>query len=342
MRSISVRTKLFLVLCSFFAAAVALNAVSVMPASGALGEGISSFSGSTTSSVVTATNTGAATTSNAAIFASSAGSAIVGKSSAKFSGGVICCAGVVGRTSATPIPLSTAHAAGVFGQDLAAASPSFNAGVAGLSAHGAGVFGQSTTGSGIEGQSSSGNGVHAVSSSGFALEAENFSTTHHTLILGNHGGGPIIEAENPAFSSAVMTLDSSGNMHLSGTLYTKGHPGGLIVTSPTVAGREVGTYAAQQTLPTVEDLGEAQLINGQAFVRLEPTFASAIDSREGYLVFLTPQGQSHGSLYVTQKSIYGFAVRENQGGRSTLVFDYRIVAKPFASNARRLPVQPAR
>jgi hypothetical protein len=39
-----------------------------------------------------------------------------------------------------------------------------------------------------------------------------------------------------------------------------------------------------------------------------------------------------------QKSIAGFAVRESHGGRSTLSFSYRIVAKPFGSREPRLPM----
>jgi hypothetical protein len=56
-----------------------------------------------------------------------------------------------------------------------------------------------------------------------------------------------------------------------------------------------------------------------------------------YSVSITPEGNSNG-LYVSQKTLTGFAVRENNGGRSTLAFEYRIVAKPFGSNAKRLPM----
>jgi hypothetical protein len=59
-----------------------------------------------------------------------------------------------------------------------------------------------------------------------------------------------------------------------------------------------------------------------------------IDLRDGYRVFVTPEGDSKG-LYVA-KAAGGFFVREQQGGRSTLPFDYRIVAKPREENGTRL------
>jgi hypothetical protein len=90
--------------------------------------------------------------------------------------------------------------------------------------------------------------------------------------------------------------------------------------------------------PTREDYGEAQLANGQAYVRLDPAFANIIDHRAGYLVFLTPEGPSQG-LYVTGKSIAGFFVRENPGGHATIGFQYRIVAKPYGVKAQRLPMK---
>jgi hypothetical protein len=57
-------------------------------------------------------------------------------------------------------------------------------------------------------------------------------------------------------------------------------------------------------------------------------------------VFLTPDGNSHG-LYVTQKTPAGFVVRENDNGRSTLDFEYRIVAAPLGDRSAHLPAYVA-
>jgi hypothetical protein len=43
-------------------------------------------------------------------------------------------------------------------------------------------------------------------------------------------------------------------------------------------------------------------------------------------------------LWASRRHSSAFAVRESQGGHSTLTFDYRIVAKPCDTNAARLPL----
>jgi len=112
------------------------------------------------------------------------------------------------------------------------------------------------------------------------------------------------------------------------------------VYSTSVTGAKVRTYAAQQSMATVEDFGEARLVNGQSYVALEPTFASTIARDRPYLVFITPEGDSNG-LYVAGKTVDGFAVRESKSGRSTLAFQYRIVAHPFGDGGSRMaPVGP--
>jgi hypothetical protein len=88
------------------------------------------------------------------------------------------------------------------------------------------------------------------------------------------------------------------------------------------------------------DFGEATLVNGQASVALDRTFASTIDPSRSYLVFITPEGDCHG-LYVANKTLSGFAVRELMGGRNTVTFEYRIVAHPYADTSTRLAVVPA-
>jgi len=100
-------------------------------------------------------------------------------------------------------------------------------------------------------------------------------------------------------------------------------------------GQDLQMYGARQSAPTVEDFGEAQLVNGQAYVALDRTFASSIARDRSYLVFITPEGDSHG-LYVAAKSLTGFAVRESTSGRSSVPFQYRIVAHPFGDTGVRM------
>ena len=108
------------------------------------------------------------------------------------------------------------------------------------------------------------------------------------------------------------------------------------VAQQTAAGRRIDTYAPQVSQPSIEDFGEAQLVDGMAEVALDPNFASAIDAGTRYYVMLTPEGDCRG-LYVAQRTSAGFIVRELQSGRSSIPFTYRIVAKPFGDDSARLP-----
>ena len=112
---------------------------------------------------------------------------------------------------------------------------------------------------------------------------------------------------------------------------------GCSAATATRAGRAIVSYVATQSLPTIDDFGEATLQNGYAHVRIDAAFANVIDSSANYLVFITPEGDSRG-LYVTQKTAQGFVVRENMGGHSSLAFSYRIVAKPLGKQEQRLPM----
>lgn len=187
-------------------------------------------------------------------------------------------------------------------------APSCQIAVLGASATGYGVYGQANAPTSI--------GVEALGAGGYIMEGQNSGLT------------------------PVFDLDDSGNLTISGLLTTAGscHVG---CAPAHHAGRHVSTYAAQSTEPVTEDFGEAQMVNGAGYVKLDPAFANVIESNTDYLVFITPEGDSKG-LYVTEKSASGFAVRENESGRSTLAFDYRIVAKPYGSSASRLPMTIAR
>jgi hypothetical protein len=147
--------------------------------------------------------------------------------------------------------------------------------------------------------------------------------------------GQLLVAVN-SNSTIVVRADDGGNLTIAGQIFTGGSCSTGCVVDPRKPGVHIVSYAPHEAEPTMEDAGEARLVDGTARVELDQPFASAIDHHHPYLVFITPEGDSRG-LYVTDKSPAGFSVHENGGGRSTLPFDYRIVAKPFGAASPRLP-----
>jgi hypothetical protein len=128
-----------------------------------------------------------------------------------------------------------------------------------------------------------------------------------------------------------VSIDGYGNIDTSGNI--NGSEG---VTSKTRnPNSDEMSYGAEETEPTMEDVGSARLVNGSATVPLAADYRQTISGSQ-YLVFLTPQGDSNG-LYVESKTPGGFVVRESHAGRSTLDFDYRIVAQQYGAKYGRLP-----
>jgi hypothetical protein len=143
-----------------------------------------------------------------------------------------------------------------------------------------------------------------------------------------------------ATSTRVAELDDQGNLHLAGQIFTSGNCSAGCIKIHTAVRTNVTAYASAGTVPSIEDFGKAQIVDGRGYVRIAADFGQAIDPRSEYLVFLTPEGDNRG-LYVTGKSASGFTVRESQGGHASLAVEYRIVARPYGSRESRLPVWSA-
>lgn len=83
-----------------------------------------------------------------------------------------------------------------------------------------------------------------------------------------------------------------------------------------------------------EDFGQAQLVNGQAVVAIEPIFAQTVNLSETYHVFFTPLGDC--GLYVAEKTPASFTVQTLGGQTCNIAFDYRIIAKRLGYEENRL------
>lgn len=228
---------------------------------------------------------------------STSGTAIFGQSSSGF--------GVSGSSidsdgvdGVTINPSGTKPArAGVYGLDNSSDGGTLNSGVTGQSSAGTGVTGTSTSNSGVA-------GVGAVGTVGQCQV-----TTGVDEFVGEDSSGTINHTTN---CSGLMSI--------------------MVVTRDK---RYAYATVPQTTEPVLEDFGEGRLVNGTASVRLDPAFAASITDRAPYMVFLTPNSDSRG-LYVTQKTLQGFVVRENGGGTATLSFDYRIVSQPADASVPRM------
>jgi len=144
-------------------------------------------------------------------------------------------------------------------------------------------------------------------------------------------GFPLVSV-GTSTTDAEFYTDSSGDGVFDGAVYAAGFEYDVRNSQ----GTRVGASVALAPRTTIEDSGTARMTDGLGVVRFDPAFAHTLDLRSGYQVFLTPDGDTRG-LYVAQKYEGGFVVRENEHGRSSVDFDYRILAHPIGTSEARLP-----
>jgi hypothetical protein len=258
-------------------------------------------------------------------------------------------AGGFGATvgSGTPSSAGAPTSVGIEGNDSGGtANADANIGVYGKSNHGTAVAGFANISSeeagllgeipvGILGDSQPEAGETGMAGEGVGVLAESASIP---VLAYNSIAKNTVELALQAYLiySTPFTVDSLGNVAAKSLTTSKG----AYIRTAGASGTARMSYSAQTTAPVMEDFGEAQLVNGRGYVKLDPALSDVIDNRNAYHVFLTPEGDSNG-LYVSQKTPAGFMVREQHAGRSTLAFEYRILAKPFGNDAQRLALAPA-
>lgn len=156
--------------------------------------------------------------------------------------------------------------------------------------------------------------------------------------LGSDGAG--VYAINAVQSAGYAIVGYGSNGKAANFVGAVTISGGLVVTGsksaavPVRDGSHRLLYSMESPESWFEDFGEMKLVRGKATVRLARDFAAVIRTK-AYHVFLTPQGDSNG-LYVARMSSIGFVVREQNGGSSSLMFSYRIVAKRRDIEGKRL------
>jgi hypothetical protein len=155
------------------------------------------------------------------------------------------------------------------------------------------------------------------------------------------------DASGDPVPSDASDVQVSGDLYVGGEVFTdcSEDDGGVLpatdgdcgneFVAKSATGAKMRTYTAKQSTNTIEDVGEAKLVDGHAYVPLEANYASSIARDRTYMAFITPEGDSNG-LYIAGKTLSGFTVRESRGGHSTLAFEYRLVAHPYGDSGVRI------
>ncbi|HWY55257.1 MAG TPA: hypothetical protein VNZ03_12385 [Terriglobales bacterium] len=225
--------------------------------------------------------------------------------------------------------------AAAYGQEFGSTQITY--GVVGYSASnlGIGTYGQSVSASldgaffagggplGVWGDSGApdATGVLASVDSGNAIIAINNSDGLITAFFENEESS---RNDDPVLAARGGVFGGQCSIDVSGDLFCTGSKSAVV---PVDGGaRKVALYAVESPENWFEDFGSGQLSNGAVTIALEPTFRQTVNTDTEYHVFLTPNGDSRG-LYVTQKTVTSFEVREQGGGTSSIAFDYRIVAR---------------
>lgn len=180
----------------------------------------------------------------------------------------------------------------------------------------AGLFGQGTgsTGTGVIGQGYSGG--HFVGSAGDGVSGGSSQGN------GVYGGG-VTGVYGSGTSIGVNGIGPSYGVLAQGNLGATGTKSAVVALADD---RVVSLYAMESPENWFEDFGSGELKDGVVTIKLDATFADTVSPEVGYHVFVTPNGDCEG-LYVAQKTATGFEVRELHAGKSSVAFDYRIVAK---------------
>jgi hypothetical protein len=170
--------------------------------------------------------------------------------------------------------------------------------------------------------------IASADDSGAAVFLNNSSTVE-TLSVSNFSTG----GSGLSTALRVSTLNGECGFGGAGDITCTGQVKTLATTGS--GARKVETYATQSAENWMEDYGTGTMKMGVAVVKIDPAFADTVSETADYHVFLTPNADSKG-LYVINKTLTSFEVRESGGGTSSMTFDYKIVGKRRGYEAQRL------
>lgn len=197
-------------------------------------------------------------------------------------------------------------------------------------------------------------------SNGFGIRATNSNTSGTGLLATGTGSGGYYLTDGSGLAGSGSTIGvygrstttsnttnfggyfSDGTRYalVGGRLWTAGPPGPGSFTEYKILGTGTvstlindpqGTtrimFAPESPEIVFQDYGIGQLLNGEARIDLDPVLKSSLHINENHplKVFVTLEGDCNG-VYVTNKSVDGFTVKELNNGTSNVSFSWQIVA----------------
>jgi hypothetical protein len=148
--------------------------------------------------------------------------------------------------------------------------------------------------------------------------------------FGGYFGGGSVSSGTPSYAYVVLRYRTNSNgdgVASGGTDFKIVGPGSnsTLIEGPKGEPRIMFSPEAPEIL--FQDFGVGKLVNGQARIELDPILKSAlyVDNKHPLKVYVTLEGECNG-IYVTNKSIDGFTVKELQNGTSNVSFSWQIVA----------------
>ena len=183
--------------------------------------------------------------------------------------------GIVGTTHADPSGFGPGSS-GVYGRDFTAYGRA-NTGVTGISTVGTGVYGRSIEGSGLTGSGDPGvlgdgytfgngfwTGVLAIGGAPASACNNGYPCPPALAATSNYakGSGVKLFAAYDDAKNLLAYIDDSGNMYLTGQVFTSGLCQTGCITTDERTGKRVTAYTPRQATPSIEDFGQAQLTGG--------------------------------------------------------------------------------
>ncbi len=212
----------------------------------------------------------------------------------------------------------------------------------------AGVMGQSDAYPGVLGQSDSGTGVEAVNrQGGIALRARADAGgigAHVTAEVSPATGSPglplLVEATRTGVTQLPQAAQFVGHVAISGDLIVVG--GAKSAAVETSEGEHRRVYCTEMPEAWIEDVGEAEVVDGVAEVEIDPRLAAIADVAD-YQVFLSPYAPVR--AYVARRDPGSFEIRlagKKKKPKQPLTCGWRLLARRRDITAERFaPYVPA-